>query len=153
MKRLALLLTALFLASCQNESVYSRTDKNFADNRWQKSDIKLYEFNLDQPATPYEIQVFVSHVYGYQFATVPLIAEITYPDEQISSVAFDLRLKDSSGAELGDCAGDYCDLTQKIRVPRPLVAGKYKVRLMHQFNAEYLPNILALGLRVEKLQD
>lgn len=152
MKKLALFLFAFALASCTGESVFSKTDKGFAENRWQKSDIKTYEFKIEQSATPYEMQVFFSHIYGYQFEKAPLIAEITYPDGQLSSVKFDLILKDASG-ELGDCAGDYCDLTQKIELPKPLEKGKYKVRLMHDFNGEYLPNVLALGLRVEKLMD
>jgi len=153
MKKVAVALLAVLLFSCQGDTFYSKTDKNFDENRWQKSDIKVYEFEITKEATPYEMQVFISHVYGYQFAEVPLIAEITYPDGEMSSVNFDLKLKDGSGSELGDCAGDYCDLTQKIDVPKPLSVGKYKVRLMHNFNGEYLPNMLALGLRVEQLQD
>ncbi|MBD3582098.1 gliding motility lipoprotein GldH family protein [Flavobacterium selenitireducens] len=152
MKRLALALLAILATSCTSEAVFSKTDTAFAANRWQKSDIKTYEFEIDQAATPYEMQVFFSHVYGYQFEKVPLIAEVTYPDGQLSSLKFDLIVKDASG-ELGDCVGDYCDMTQKIELARPLDKGKHKVRLMHDFNGEYLPNVLALGLRVEKLMD
>lgn len=148
-----MIFASILLVSCQGETHYSETDRSFEDNRWQKSDIKTYEFEIAQAATPYEIEVFFSHVYGYQFPKVPLIAEITYPDGTMESVDFDLLLKDASGAELGDCAGDYCDLTQKIEVPKPLTAGKYKVRLMHGFNGEFLPNVLGLGLRVQQLVD
>ena len=153
MKPFYLLVFAVFFISCSGESVFSKTDKGFVENRWAKSDIKTYEFEIDQAATPYEMQLFFSHVYGYQFAQVPVIAEVTYPDGQMSSIAFDLALKDASGAELGDCAGDVCDLVQNIALPKPLEPGKYKVRIMHNFNGEYLPNVLAVGLRVEQLQD
>lgn len=151
MKKIALVLLVM-LAACNGKDVYSETDRYFEDNRWEKSDIKTYEFEIEQSATPYELSVFLSHVYGYQFDSAPMIAEITYPDGSLSSVKFDFRFKEND-KELGECAGDFCDLSQAIPVEKPLVAGKYKLRLMHNFNAEFLPNILALGLRVTQLPD
>ncbi|RZJ72450.1 hypothetical protein [Flavobacterium sp.] len=153
MKRVALLLLTFLAISCSEKSLYSETDKSFDENRWQKSDIKVYEFEIAQAATPYEMDVFMSYVYGAQFAKIPMIAEVTYPDGQMSSVTFDFVTKTDSGEEKGDCSGDFCDLDQKIDLPKPLVRGKYKVRLMHNFNNEYLPNVLALGLRVNQLAD
>lgn len=153
MKRFVPFFAAILLISCNGNTLYSEIDKSFEENRWQKSDIKTYEFEIIQDATPYEANVFMSYIYGGQFAKIPMIAEITYPDGQMSSVAFDFVTKDDSGQELGDCSGDYCDLTQKIDLPKPLSPGKYKVRLMNTFNNEYVPNVFALGLVVEQLAD
>ncbi len=153
MKKLLLFFAFATIISCNEKAVYSDTDKSFEENRWQKSDIKVYEFELKQGATPYEMDVFMSYVYGAQFARIPLVAEVTYPDGQMSSVTFDFKTKTDSGEEAGDCSGDFCDLSQKIELPKPLVPGKYKVRLMHNFNNEYLPNVLALGIRVNQLAD
>ena len=146
-------MSCALLAACNSKTLYSETDDNFTQNRWLKSDIKVYEFEITEPATPYEIEVFFSHVYGYQFPKVPLIAELTRPDGNITSHQFDFMIKDESGNELGDCAGDYCDLSQKIPVEGALSVGKYKLRLMHNFEGEFLPNVLGIGIRVEQLSD
>jgi gliding motility-associated lipoprotein GldH len=153
MKKIALFFALTLLVSCDGKSVYSQIDKDFKENRWQKSDIKVYEFEVSQAATPYGIDVFMSYVYGAQFAKIPLIAEVTYPNGEMTSVTFDFVTKTASGEELGDCSGDFCDLSQKIELPKPLSPGKYRVRLMHNFPNEYLPNVLALGLKVEQPND
>lgn len=154
MKKLLLLVVgcALLLA-CDGKTLYSETDSDFTENRWLKSDVKFYEFHIKQPATQYELEVFFSHVYGYQFPKVPIIAEVTHPDGKIMSLEFDLILKDEKGEDLGDCAGDYCDVVQKIPTQKPLEPGSYKVRLMHDFEGEYLPNVLGVGIRVQQLMD
>lgn len=148
-----MLVFCTLLAGCNGKTLYSETDSDFPDNRWLKSDVKFYEFHIKQPATQYELEVFFSHIYGYQFPKVPLIAEITHPDGKITSLEFDLVIKNDQGEDLGDCAGDYCDLIQKIPTQQPLVPGSYKVRLMHDFEGEFLPNVLGVGIRVEQLVD
>ncbi|RZJ68067.1 MAG: hypothetical protein EOO50_02980 [Flavobacterium sp.] len=151
MKKILFVFAMLLLISCNGKTVYSESG-DVPENRWQKADIKTYEFEIDQAATQYEIEVLMSYVYGSQVRPLPLIAEITYPDGQMRSSEFSLEFK-NAGEDLGDCSGDFCDIAQKIPTQETLVPGKYKLRLMHNSNEPFVANVLNLGIRVSQLND
>lgn len=151
MKKILFVFAALLLISCDGKTVYSESG-DVPENRWQKADIKTYEFDLEEAATPYEIEVLFSYVYGSQVKPLPLIAEITYPDGQMRSSEFNLEFK-VDGNDLGDCSGDFCDISQQIPVKEALVPGHYKFRLMQNSSEPFVPNVLNLGIRVKQLAD
>jgi len=148
MKIFLILTTALLLIACEKVGVYSKFDDNFESNRWVQSDAKLHEFNIADDSKVYDLVLCFSHVYDYQFASVPMAAEITDPSGKSEKVNFDLLIKDSSGKQLADCSGDVCDLEYKIKENVKLEKGTYKVTLSHSFQGPYLPNVLGVGLAV-----
>jgi gliding motility-associated lipoprotein GldH len=150
MKQLILVCSFFLLFSCNDKTVYDKVDKDFPENRWQKSDVKTYTFEITKTGVNYTVEVLFSHIYGYQFSSAPLIAEITYPDGKLVSNGIILQIIGEDGEDLGDCAGDYCDLTQPIINNEPLAVGKYSVKLSHNFQAEFLPNVLGVGIQVKQ---
>nr|WP_294938477.1 hypothetical protein [uncultured Flavobacterium sp.] len=150
MKAKALVLFSLLLltAACEKGGFYSKFDGDFDSNRWVQSDTKSHEFTITDDAKPYDLVLRFSHVYDYQFASVPMVIQITAPSGEVENAVIDLKIKDSSGKELGDCSGDICDLEFKIKDRTKLEKGKYKVILAHSFNGPYLPNVIGVGLDV-----
>ena len=49
-----------------------------------------------------------------------------------------------------DCSGDICDVFQTIKTFQNLEKGKYKVAVKSKFAGPYLPNVLGVGIVVEK---
>ncbi|RYG41201.1 MAG: hypothetical protein EOO01_25670, partial [Chitinophagaceae bacterium] len=96
----------------------------------------------------YNFELFFSHIYGYQFPEIPLVVAIQSPDGDTATERFMLKIKNNAGDELGDCAGDYCDLRQLILPGKALKPGHYEVKISHEFNGAFLPNVLATGLKV-----
>lgn len=140
-------LAALF-SGCSGNAIFEDKKRSFEDNRWQKSQPLTFPVTVEKTGV-YSFEVFFSHVYDYQFPEVPLLLQIRYPDSHLEVQRAVLNLKDAQGKELGDCAGDYCDLWQEIRPGRALQPGHYEITLSHEFQAAFLPNVLAVGLRVE----
>lgn len=148
MKKYLFLLAALCL-SCNNKSeIFDRFDRDFDENRWNPTDAKTYEFRVADDTKPYDIVCCFSHVYGYQFSSVPLLFTITDPGGKVTQKPIDLQLKDAAGKELGDCSGDYCDLDYTLQRGQKLQKGTYKISVSHTFEGPYLPNVLGVGLRV-----
>jgi hypothetical protein len=87
---------------------------------------------------------------GFQFKDVPLKVEITAPDGKTEMFSVAMKLIDDSGKYLGDCSGDICDLYQTIKTFQNLEKRKYKVADKSKFTRPYLPNVLAVGIVVEK---
>lgn len=151
--RVVAVLMLVALSSCDQNSVYNKFDKNFEENRWQKTDVRTYEFEIVQGATPYNMDLHFSHIFGYQFPSVPLVVTIENSDKTITTKTIQLDLLDKEGKDKGDCAGDICDLYVTVFEGESLPVGKYKVAISHQFQGEYLPNILGLGIEVTTAMD
>lgn len=152
MKRTLLLFAAsLLLASC-TKTVYKEYNTDLVGNRWQKNDVKTFNFTLDESGV-YDIAVDFSHVYGTQFPSLPLKVVLVKPDQSRETVDYLMQLRDSEGTELGDCTGDYCDLREPVFIKKELKAGNYQVSVAHAFDYEFVPNVLGIGIRVTASED
>jgi gliding motility-associated lipoprotein GldH len=154
MKTKALLLLSLFvlLISCSKQSQFSQFDTFGEENRWTKSDAKTFEFDITDDSKLYNLVFRVSHVYGYQFASIPLTTVIESPDGKKEELKIDVPIKDDSGKDLGECAGDICDLNYKFQEKIKLQKGKYKITFSHSFEGPYLPNVIGIGLNVDSVK-
>lgn len=151
MKKIVLttLLTLSLLTSCDKQNVYKEFDRSFDENRWLKSDIKTYDFALEK-AGKYDLQIDYSHVAGFQFTEIPIRIEIVAPSGAVTGENYMIQTKDDKGNDLGDCTGDLCDIRQTLFKSRELSAGNYKIRLINEFDNEYLPNTVGLGIRLNR---
>ena len=154
MKTKTLLLLSLFtiLISCSKQNQFNQFDTFGDENRWQKSDAKTFEFEITDVAQLYNLTFRFSHVYDYQFATVPINFVIENPAGEKENHSIDLAIKDDNGKDLGESAGDVCDLNYKIEKNLKLQKGKYKVTFSHSFNGPYLPNVIGIGLNVDSVK-
>lgn len=150
MKLLKISALLIFLAfiSCDKNNIYSKFDKGFEENRWSKSDVKSYDFAIEDATKSYDLILEFSHVAGFQFNSIPLIIEVTNPDNSKTTRLVALQITDAQGKDLGDCSGDYCDLSEIIFQDKKLAAGNYQVTVANDFNNAYLPNVLGIGIKV-----
>lgn len=151
-KILLLLLVITISISCSKQSQFSQFVEFGTENRWQKTDAKTFEFEITDETTLYNLTFKFSHVFDYQFATVPIHFTIENPAGEKENLSVDLAIKDSSGKELSECAGDVCDLKYQIKEKTQLQKGKYKVTFSHSFEGPYLPNVIGIGLNVENVK-
>ncbi len=152
MKKLyVLLFSLLFAFYCCNQisSTYYKVYDDFESNQWQQADKKEFSFSISEGAA-YDVTLKLSHVYEYQFDTVPMQILIVDPNGKREEFPIDLKIKDSSGNEIGECAGDVCDLKYTIKKNSNLPQGDYKVTVSHHFKGPYLPNILGIGLDIKR---
>ena len=149
--KITLLFAALTLfVSCTSSNTFSQFDKMPENNRWEKSDSKVYEFEINDSTYSYYNIVFrFSHVYDYQFDSVPLTFVIESPDGKKEILAIDIPIKETNGKEIAECAGDICDLKYQIKTKTKLSKGTYRITVSHNFKgASYLPNVIGIGLEV-----
>ncbi|MFN7674852.1 hypothetical protein [Flavobacterium sp.] len=151
MKTKILFLSSLFfiLISCTFSGTFNQFDKMPENNHWEKSDSKIYEFEIKDDSKFYNMVFQFSHVYDYQFATVPIQFLIEKPDGKTESIAVNMPIKETNGKEIAECSGDICDLKYPFKEKTKLTKGKYKITISHNFKgASYLPNVIGIGLEV-----
>lgn len=148
MNRIYALVLALALFAC-NDTVFDQYDRDFDNNRWVKSDVRQYHFAIADTAGRYDLIVDFSHVAGFQFGLVPISVTLQSANEQPITEHLLLRIKDANGNDIGDCTGDYCDIAHIVFSDLNLKRGKYKVSIANEFDNDYLPNVVGLGIRVQ----
>lgn len=152
MKKLLFLFSfCLFFAliSCVESTSYSETSDNFSENHWLKDESKTFNFSLKESTRNYDLSINLSHVYDFQYESVPMTISIIGSDNKEQIINFDLKIKDKSGKDLGDCSGDICDLKQLIKENIALSRGDHKIIVKQNFNGKYLPNIIAVGIELK----
>lgn len=148
-KLYAATLLFFMLISCTKSGIYSKYDSLGETNRWEQPDMKTYEFTVDNDTALYDIKFHFSHVYDYQFASVPMTFSITGPGGKTENIALDLPIKNEKGEQLAECSGDICDLIYLIKGKTKLQKGLYKITVAHNFQGPFLPNVIGVGLEVD----
>ncbi|QEE48421.1 hypothetical protein FUA48_02165 [Flavobacterium alkalisoli] len=148
MKKLLLLLPLLLLTSCAKFSLYSEKINDFPDNRWAADDAKTFSFELTEDVEKAKLDLFFSYVFEPGYDKVPVKLYMIKEGEAQVTIPEVLLLKNEAGEDLGDCLGDVCDLTQTIATQN-FTKGKYTIKVVHEVNGPYLPNVIALGISLE----
>jgi len=151
MKKIFAFLALCSLLSCKDSNVItvSETSKEFPANRWQKDDTKKFKFTLGEGLMSADVKLLFSHVHEPGYASVPLLVTISGPDGLNDQIPVNLQLTGADGKAASDCVGDVCDLTVTVQQGATLKAGDYQIAVTNNFNTAYVPNVLAVGVKIE----
>lgn len=146
-----LLFVFFLMLSCDKSAVYEKTNRDFKNNRWYKTDIKTHTVEIGEEAD-YSLFLNFRHVYDFQFPEVIIQVKTENPDGTFTLEKMKLKIKDETDKDKGECMGDVCDLQQAVFTARKMQKGTYSIDISHQFDGEYLPNVLGVGLVLKKSQ-
>lgn len=155
LRKLNLLLLILFfgITACSKNQVFRETHKEFPLNRWLQNDYQIFDVKIVNTSIPYNFILNFGYVYGSQFHNIPVEATIQYPSGKREIVTFEVSLLDDNNEEAGDCLGDICDITYPFKENIKLdEQGIYTITFKNKFNNDFLPNVLAVGLILEKAE-
>lgn len=138
----------LGMTSCESNKILNEKIRDFEENRWNPERDLTFNFTIENKGL-YQADMFISHVYGYHAAQIPVSAEIIDANGKSEKLDVTFIIKDNTGKDLGDCAGDYCDVWQPLFEAKEFEAGNYTIKLSHKADGPYLPNILSVGLKVK----
>ncbi|HEY4800146.1 MAG TPA: gliding motility lipoprotein GldH [Bacteroidia bacterium] len=140
----------LLASSCDRNRVFE-TNVDIPDYVWNVKNKPVFEVNIEDTASLYNLFVNVRNASHYQYANLYVFATITFPNGKIRKDTVECMLADASGQWKGDGMGDIWD-NQILWMPKvkfPL-AGKYKFEYEQAMRTEQLQFIMEVGLRVEK---
>jgi gliding motility-associated lipoprotein GldH len=136
--------------SCNSNSIYNEFNSNFESNRWNSAEEVSFDFENKNDTEPVSIKLHIGHIYDFQFANVPMEVTVVSPNGSSETINLDVQFKDESGKDIADCTGDICDLFVPIKDKTTLIKGKYKFVVKNKFSSPFLPNILGVGILIEK---
>ncbi len=151
-----LLLTALIgILSCRPSPQFQQ-HYNIPDGQWSSSFQPSFQFNISDTAAAYQLFLLIRHTDAYPFSNLWMTMESRGPvDSGFKKLRVEVPLAAPSGQWLGRGMGEIWEQRVPINslqmpafFPKP---GLYTVRLTQDMRRDPLPEVLTIGLRVEKL--
>lgn len=149
-----LLILLLAFNSCAGNDVYFQYH-NVAQNGWSADSVYVYDVNIADTNTSYNVYVNVRNRGEYPHQNMWLFIKKTAVGDSVSvNDTINFYLADQRGKWLGSGVGSVFEMPvlyqQSIRFPK---AGIYRYELMHGMRDSILIGVNDIGLRVEKLAE
>lgn len=147
-----LLLFVVVGSACNPNRIYEEYNKDFSTLQWEKS--KKLEFTPEIKGTQenYKLCLAFRHVYGFQFRDMSVRVMQTTPSGKGTSKEYTFQVMTTDGGYIGECLGDICDLESVIENNVKFTeTGKYIYTIEHIMPMDVLPNVMEIGLIIEKI--
>ncbi len=149
---LAIILCLLVFASCDSNRIYEQNE-TIPESGWNTDDVKKFEVEIKDPATPVNFYINVRHADGYPYSNLFLFIKTNLPGGKASVDTLECMLADEKGKWLGSGVGDIYDnqipFKRNVRFPQ---AGKYVFEIQQGMRTDGVPLIMDVGLRIEKTE-
>ncbi|MEO6546951.1 MAG: gliding motility lipoprotein GldH [Ferruginibacter sp.] len=141
----------VLFTSCSTIDVFEKNTV-IPDHRWQYNFQPTFDFTVSDTSVLYNIHVVIRHTYAYRYNNIWLNIGSQSPADSMRYQRFELLLgTDATGWE-GTGMDDIWELRKPI-TKGPVKfnkAGNYKFSIAQMMRENPLPEILSIGVRVEK---
>ncbi|MCP1385907.1 gliding motility lipoprotein GldH [Runella salmonicolor] len=149
-----LLLFSLFLlaGSCDSNSVY-KDHEDIEDGKWYVKNEPAFTFEITDTTQTYNVYYLVRNSIAYPYYNLYVKRFLLNDKNKIVNEALNelILMDEKSGKPLGDGLGDLFDhkvlALKSYRFPRK---GKYTFKIRQYMRQDPLPEILSMGVSVEK---
>jgi len=146
-------IALLSLSACNNNRVFEK-DVDIPSMKWHKDSVLVFNFEIKDTLSRYNFYYNVRNTLSYPFYNM----YVTYYmmdslNRRISSdlQTFDL-LNPKTGKPYGDGLGDIYSRSllalKNVQFKKP---GKFSFKLKHYMRLDPLPEVVSMGLRIEKV--
>ena len=147
------LIVSLWLSACKQLDVF---EKNVVipKNQWQYSLKPSFDFTIKDTAASYNVSVVLRHTDAYRYNNIWINLGTQSPGDTVRYQKFDLQLGNDARGWEGTGMDDIWEL-RKLITNGPVKfnkAGNYHFIVEQIMRENPLPNIMSVGIRVEKVK-
>ena len=121
---------------------------------WDKDAPLTFLVDIKDTSQAYNVFVNVRNAGGYRFSNLYLFVNTIFPGGQIQRDTLECTLASPEGRWLGDGLGDIWDnralFRERMRFPQ---SGRYTFEIEQAMRQNPLPQIMDVGLRIERYDD
>ncbi len=141
------------MAGCTKIQVFEK-HAIIPNHKWDSHFKPSLEFDIEDTTAGYNIFIVLRHTNAYSYNNIWLKGSVIEPgSNKPNSQQYDILLADNTQGWLGDGMDDIFEhrilIQPRTRFPRK---GKYQFQIQHVMREDPLPNIMNVGLRIEKAQ-
>jgi gliding motility-associated lipoprotein GldH len=148
------LLFTFYFFSCQPSPHYQKLVA-IPQNAWAYNFRPKFTFEIKDTAAYYQPYFLIRHTNAYPYSNLWLWMNIKTPtDSPGKKFRVNIRLAEQSGKWLGRGMGEIWEQRLRLDVSDSLnfsIPGKYEITLEQNMRINPLPDVLHVGLRVEKI--
>jgi len=143
------------LSGCM-QSPYYQKEEPVPQNAWQWQFQPVFKINIPDTTSVYTTYFVIRHTEAYQYSNLWMWVYTKKPgDTAFSRSRVNIQLAESSGQWLGRGMGEiweqYMPVTLSTNEKLFPKAGTYEVKFEQNMRVNPLPEVLHIGLRVEKM--
>ncbi|MEO6883618.1 MAG: gliding motility lipoprotein GldH [Bacteroidia bacterium] len=143
-------LILITFSSCDKNRVFEQNQK-IPDDTWDAKNVLKFQVNITDTVTPTNFYVNIRNTDNYPYRNIFLFITTRFPDGGKATDTLECTLADQNGKWLGSGLGDIWDnqilFKKNVRFPH---TGNYIFEYQQAMRAEQLPEIMDVGLRIEK---
>ena len=149
---LFVVLLAMVLASCQDQSAIVDTNVELDKHNWSYTEKVKIPLNIESEDIPCNLYLNLRHTSDYKYSNIFLLIHITGPDGKKSTERREFKLALPDGEWLGSGSGNLYSyqILFKENFKFPL-KGKYIIELEQNMRDNPLDHITDAGIRVERV--
>ncbi|MBA3828848.1 MAG: gliding motility lipoprotein GldH [Taibaiella sp.] len=150
---IVLLLSTVFFAGCA-PSPYFQREEPVPQNAWQYQYQPTFKFEVSDTTVLYNLYFLIRHTDVYPYSNIWLwVYSKTPGDTAFNKTRLEIPLAEPSGKWLGRGMGEIWEQRMPITGTNSMSfhkKGKYEIRFEQNMRVNPLPEVLHVGLRVEK---
>ncbi|UII27808.1 gliding motility lipoprotein GldH [Fulvivirga maritima] len=158
MTRIAFIIIIAFLgalAACDENRIYEK-NKTFENKEWLADSTQAFDFKIKDTTLTYNLYYNIRNTISYPFQNIYVQYTLKdSTDKELDSQLINNDLFDpKTGKPYGDGLGDVFDHQFPILKNYSFdQAGKYTITLQQFMRRDTLPDIIATGIRLEKVTE
>jgi gliding motility-associated lipoprotein GldH len=145
--------SCLLMAGCTS-SPYYQQEAPVPQNAWNYDFKPTFKFDITDTTSLYNIFFLIRHTEAYRYSNIWIWIYTKRPGDSVFQKSrINIPLAEASGQWLGRGMGEIWEQRLPISLADPLMLkrkGTYEIRLEQNMRVNPLPDVLHVGLRVEK---
>lgn len=144
-------LMAFLASACQSH--YYKEAQNIPNAAWDKNNVISLQANIDDASATYDVLLDFSYYANITHLALEAQVEITSPSGETETKAMNIPIKTESGEQLGDVAGDYGDISAKIKENSNFSeTGVYTFKISQAMPPQTVGGISRVGIIIDKVE-
>lgn len=148
-----LLLGCLVMAGCAPSPVYQQVEP-IPQNEWSYDFKPTFKFDITDTTSLYNIFFIIRHTEAYRYSNIWMWIYTKRPgDSTFQKSRINIPLAEASGKWMGRGMGEIWEQRLPISLADPMMLrkkGTYEIRFEQNMRINPLPDVLHVGLRIEK---
>lgn len=147
-------LLIIILSGCLSSPYYQKS-YTVPGNEWVYDFQPSFKFEITDTAADHDMQFLIRHTEAYPYSNIWLMVHVKKPgDTLFERTRVEIPLAEPTGKWLGRGMGEIWEQRMQMHLGTDStflnIPGMWEVKLEHNMRMEPLPEILQVGLRVEK---
>lgn len=150
MRKLLMLLTLALLTQACTENAFYEKSYSFKGNEWEQGIKPSFKVEITDTAQVYDFMITLRNTTDYPYSNCWIYLNSLTPSKAKAREPFELKITRPDGSWVGNKSGTIVENTLHFRQRKFPVAGTYYFKLEQGVIQSSLPEVLDIGLRIEK---